>query len=121
VGNLGSGIDEDARASLEIAPVDDPYVSPDTLFPASVGPCPWATEEGMVQATTDIWFDSADDPAAIQRLREYWVSLGYSVVVDDPDLVVVVGAAGLVGAQYSIELTWDEELRLRMQSVCVPE
>ena len=119
--NLGSELDEVARYSLIVGPVADDDVSPDTLFPASFVQCPWATEDGMVQATTDIWFDAADDPVAIQHVRDYWVTNGYTLVVDDPDLVVVIGAPGLLGAQYSIERTWDEELRLRMQSVCVRE
>ena len=118
--NVGSVLDVAARGSILIAPVADDDVSPDALFPANLVPCPSAVE-GELQASTDIWFDSVNDPVAIQNLREYWVSLGYTVVVDDPDLVVVAGAPGLVGAQYSIERTWDDELRLRMQSVCVRE
>jgi hypothetical protein len=118
--DVGPLLDDAARSSLLIAPVAADDVSPDELFPAALTPCPWATAEGMVQATTDIWFDSDHDPVAIQQLREYWVSLGYTVELNEPDLVVVHGTAGLVGAQFSVERTWDDELRLRMQSVCVP-
>ena len=118
--NLTYNLEELARYSLMIAIVDDPDIPPGTSFPAALVECPWATEGEYVQATTDIWFDTADDAAAIERVREYWVTNGATLVVDDPDLVVVVGVPGSVGVQFSIETTWDDELRLRMQSVCVP-
>jgi hypothetical protein len=118
--SLGYKLEEEARYSLMIAQVDDPDIPVGTAFPASFVYCAWDAEQDVMQATTDIWFDTADDAAAIQRVREYWTTNGYSLVVDDPDLVVVAGAAGLVGAQFSIETTWDDELRLRMQSVCIP-
>ena len=117
--NLTFGIEEAARYSLMIARVDDADIPEGTAFPATLVQCPWDPENAQVQATTDIWFDTADDPAAIQRVKEYWMTNGYTLVVDDPDLVVVVGVPGSVGAQYSLERTWDDELRLRMQSVCV--
>ena len=117
--SLGYELEEAARYSLMIAQVDDPDIPAGTAFPASFVYCAWDAEGGVMQATTDIWFDTADDAAAIQRVREYWTTNGYTLVVDDPDLVVVAGAAGMIGAQYSIETTWDDELRLRMQSVCL--
>jgi hypothetical protein len=109
-----------ARYSLEIAQVDDPDIPTGTAFPAVFVGCPWDTANDHVQATTDIWFDTADDLAAITRVRDYWVTNGYTLVVDDPDLVVVFGVPEQVGARYSIQTTWDDELRLRMESVCIP-
>lgn len=117
--NLAGHLEEQARYSLEIAQVDDPDIPPGTAFPATFVQCPWNPATNQVQAATDIWFDTADDLAAITRVRDYWVSNGYTLVIDDPDLVVVFGAPGTVGAKFSIQTTWDDELRLRMESVCI--
>ena len=106
---------ESADRALDLAEVDDPDIQANVRFLPTAVQCPW--KQNATQATIAIWFDTADDDAAIVRVRDFWVLSGYTVVVDDPDLVVVHSDSGL-GTQYSLEKTWDDELLLRMQTTC---
>ncbi len=98
-------------------PIDDPEI------PAGIQTYPVQLEdcEGTgVRAVLDIWFATGANAAGLDRIETYWASLGYTTL-SEPGHVAAAGREPLPAQRLDLLQTWDEDdLRLRLTSVCVP-
>ena len=117
--SLVAALQQLADDSFAVAgPIDDPEI------PAGVQTYPVQTEvcnEGGVRAVLDIWFATGANAAGLDRIEDYWTSLGYTVL-SEPGHVAAAGREPLPAQRLDLLQTWDEDdLRLRLTSLCVAD
>ena len=102
--------------TLAAAQIDDPEIPDDLVFPLTYTQC----EVPSFRASVEVWFATADNAAAVGLVRDYWTSLGYSVLSNQTQ-VAAAGREPLVGESLDLAIVeWDDEnLRLSLTSACV--
>jgi hypothetical protein len=96
--------------------IDDPDIAAGIqAYPVQTEPC--ATNG--VRVTVDIWFATADNAGGLERITQYWDSLGYNTLTETGH-VAAAGREPLPAERLDLEQTWDEDdLRLQLTSLCV--
>ncbi|MCU1406880.1 MAG: hypothetical protein JWQ43_3183, partial [Glaciihabitans sp.] len=115
-------------SSMDTAgPIDDPSIPPGTRVPVNANGCTVDDETGL-QLSLDVHFNTVDDAAGLERVRELWAGYGYELydradgtdgaTLDPASRVDARGDGRLPGNSLALR-TSEDNLVLTVSSICI--